>query len=81
MVMLVIPPAAGGTSKFNPRVLQICQKNREDYAKKWGIPLIVEDSSIVDTSRPTAWSKIRVLQKYFHQYDWLVWIDGDTFIQ
>jgi galactosyl transferase GMA12/MNN10 family. len=40
----------------------------------------IDDESIVDHSRPLPWSKILLLIKYLKNYDYLVWMDGDTII-
>lgn len=41
---------------------------------------LICDESAWDTSRPAAWSKIKILQKYLADYDWVVWVDADTLI-
>ncbi len=50
-----------------------------EYCKKHGYDFI-EDESIYDNSRPIPWSKILLIKKYLTQYDYVVWIDGDTII-
>lgn len=41
---------------------------------------LVMDESVYDPSRPRAWSKIKLLQKYLHAYETLVWMDSDLYI-
>ncbi len=48
-----------------------CQKHGYDY---------IEDETVYDKSRPIAWSKILLIQKYLDKYDYIVWIDADAMI-
>jgi hypothetical protein len=54
-------------------------RNKERYCKKYNYPLIT-DESVIDLSRRTQWGKIKLILKYIDQYDYLVWIDADTYI-
>jgi hypothetical protein len=54
-------------------------QTRVNYCKKYGYTYI-DDDTIYDTSREIEWSKILVISKYLSSYDFLVWIDADTFI-
>lgn len=49
------------------------------YCAKYNMDLIM-DNSLYDESRPAAWTKIRVMQTYLPKYDYLWWIDADTYI-
>jgi hypothetical protein len=49
------------------------------YCIKQGYDLIV-DESCYDTTRNPAWSKVKLILKYLENYDYVVWIDADTFI-
>ena len=51
--------------------INYCKKHNYDY---------IDDESVYDRSRKIEWSKILIVQKYLSQYDFLVWIDADTFI-
>jgi hypothetical protein len=51
--------------------INYCKKHNYDY---------IDDQSVYDRSRKIEWSKILIVQKYLSQYDFLVWIDADTFI-
>jgi hypothetical protein len=39
-----------------------------------------EGTDIYDGTRPMPWSKVKLLQKHLADYDYLVWLDGDTII-
>jgi len=54
------------------------------YCSKHGYDFI-QDESVVDNTRDLQWSKIQLLLKYLQpsverKYDYLVWIDADTYI-
>ena len=54
--------------------------NKELYSKRWGYPVIAENHRM-DTSRPHAWSKMKLMEKHIEraEHDWLLWFDCDTF--
>ena len=53
-----------------------------EYCKKHNYDLIDDIESVIDNSRAVVWSKILLIQKYLKTkiYDYLFWIDADTFI-
>jgi hypothetical protein len=53
--------------------------NKIQYCKKYNYKFI-EDESVIDKNRDLQWSKIPLLKKYLNQYDYLIWIDSDTYI-
>lgn len=53
--------------------------SRQLYCEKYGYDLH-EDESVYDESRPMAWSKINLIRKYLSQYEYVVWIDADSYI-
>ena len=53
--------------------------SKVNYCKKHNYDFI-EDESIWDKNRPIPWSKILLLEKYISNYDYVVWMDGDTMI-
>lgn len=55
------------------------QLSKKLYCKKHNYAYI-DDESVYDKTRPIAWSKILLLQKYLPNYDYLVWIDADAMI-
>lgn len=59
--------------------VELCTQSQEAYALRHGYTRIT-DESVYDPNRPFAWSKISLLQKYFSQYDFLVWMDADVLI-
>lgn len=49
-----------------------CQKHDYDF---------YEDEDVYDTAKPITWAKIKLILKYINKgYDYLVWLDADTFI-
>jgi hypothetical protein len=49
------------------------------YAQKHGYT-VLEEHARLDTTRPHAWGKIKLLQKYMSgNFDWLMWLDCDSF--
>ena len=49
--------------------------NKVYYCVKWKIDLIIQLKSM-DEARPVAWTKIKVLQKYLPNYEWMVQMDA-----
>lgn len=60
-------------------IVKYGQRTKVSYAQKHSYALH-QDEDIYDPSRPYAWSKIKLIQRYLSSYDYLVWIDADTFI-
>ena len=62
----------------------IIPQKYKSAANLYGYPLYVE-SSTPDQSRPIAWGKIKIMQKYLKiakeqgTLDWIVWVDCDSF--
>lgn len=62
------------------RITKYMRKSKLLYCKKHGYDFY-EDEDIYDTTRPIAWSKIKLILKYINSgYDYLLWLDGDTFV-
>lgn len=61
------------------RVTQYSLVSKIEYCMKHNYDLIA-DESIWDPTRPAAWSKIKLLEKYVPQYDYVIWMDSDLFI-
>ena len=59
--------------------VQFCRKTLVHYCEKHGYDLL-EDNDLYDNSRDPMWSKIRILQKFLPDYDYIVWIDADVMI-
>jgi hypothetical protein len=51
------------------------------YCNRHGYDLIIREDCY-DTTRPPAWSKVKLIQKYLdsEKYKYIVWIDADTLI-
>jgi mannan polymerase II complex MNN10 subunit len=56
-------------------------ENKKQYCKQHGYDFICEETSL-DTSRPIAWSKIKLIQKVMEnpKYNWVFWTDADALI-
>ena len=55
--------------------------NHYGYGKKYGYT-VIDQSILLDTTRPPAWSKIRAVQAMFTLYkcEWVLWLDADIVI-
>ncbi|GBG34405.1 Xyloglucan 6-xylosyltransferase 1 [Hondaea fermentalgiana] len=62
---------------LDPDVRAASIKNKQDYANRHSYEVIVADDEI-DKSRPAAWSKFPILEKYLPEYDYLMWVDADA---
>jgi hypothetical protein len=56
-----------------------CKESLERYCKMYDYPLITDESVYVPERSPP-WSKIKLVQKYLKEYDYLIWIDADVMI-
>jgi len=68
---------------FDSLATSIAFPNFRNYAKKHGYRF-VDSSSLIDTSRPPAWSKILAVQALLsdphHPCEWVWWLDADIVI-
>ena len=55
-------------------------ESKRQYAKKHGYDLHIGGEDIWDRTRPISWSKIKFIQKYLNQYDYIFWSDADVII-
>lgn len=63
-------------------IVELTWPNKLEYAMKHGYRLH-DQSSLINTSRPPAWSKIAAVLDLLsdeHQCDWVMWLDADTVI-
>jgi hypothetical protein len=60
-------------------LLALSRRTFEPYAERHGYELVLRTDTI-DTTRPPAWSKIRLLRELALDYDVLVWLDCDLMI-
>jgi hypothetical protein len=58
--------------------VEFCLKSIELYCEKHNYDLI-NDDSVADDREPL-WNKIRLIEKYLPNYDYIVWIDADILI-
>lgn len=54
-------------------------ESKYEYCKKHNYPFVDECNSL-DSSRPIAWSKIKLIEREMEDYDIIMWIDADTII-
>eukprot|EP00602_Paraphysomonas_sp_CaronLab_P008001 CAMPEP_0185034254 /NCGR_PEP_ID=MMETSP1103-20130426/23953_1 /TAXON_ID=36769 /ORGANISM="Paraphysomonas bandaiensis, Strain Caron Lab Isolate" /LENGTH=312 /DNA_ID=CAMNT_0027570833 /DNA_START=63 /DNA_END=1001 /DNA_ORIENTATION=- len=60
-------------------VMKMVMDNRIKYAKLHGYD-IINANSVIDKSRPIAWSKLLAVKKYLPDYDYILYIDMDAVI-
>lgn len=64
-------------------IVELTWPNKQEYANKHGYYLF-DQSHLIDTSRPPAWSKVKAVLDLFskedHKCDWVMWTDADTVI-
>lgn len=56
-----------------------CKESLEKYCKMYEYTLIT-DESVYDGERSHHWYKIKLVQKYLKDFDYLVWLDADIMI-
>jgi hypothetical protein len=54
--------------------------NKRAYAEMHDYSLVVADGTMIDRSRPAAWSKMPVLHRFVPQFDWVLFLDMDTLV-
>jgi len=64
---------------WNNEITEKVIQNRQKYCDLHGFELI-NGHDQVDHSRPPAWSKLKAMDHYLHDYDYLVYIDMDVVI-
>jgi hypothetical protein len=87
MKIAVLTLALGNVYK---NVVKYGIRTKDEYCKMHSYDFITEEGNedCIDPTRPFAWSKLKLIQKYMgfqaplsgSKYDLLVWIDADTFI-
>ena len=61
------------------KVIKWGRETKIRYAEKHGYDF-KDDEDIYDRTRHPAWSKVLLILRYLKFYDYLLWIDADTFI-
>ena len=67
------------TGKKYREIVKYAIKTKILYSQKHNYTFYDEQNSL-DETRPIAWSKIKHILKYLDDYDYIVWIDADTYI-
>jgi len=65
--------------KGNGNLTELSTNNLKAYCEYHGYDCFHATASL-DTSRPTAWSKILLVLNFLSKYEWIMWKDCDTFI-
>jgi lipopolysaccharide biosynthesis glycosyltransferase len=61
------------------KVVSLCTESLRRYCDKHDYSLIM-DETLVDHTRDYMWSKVKIIQHYLSQYEYIVWVDGDMLI-
>ena len=62
------------------RAMEPGLQSKRDYAKRHGYDFLTGGEDVWDRSRPISWSKLKFIQKYLNDYDYLFWSDADVII-
>lgn len=62
------------------KTVSLATKCKKDYCLKHGYDFIEGNDDIYDKSRPIAWSKIKLIKKHIHDYDYIFLSDADVVI-
>jgi hypothetical protein len=58
---------------------QLAGSTKRPYAERHGY-VYIEETSSLNASRPTAWSKILAVKRHLPRFDWLFWTDADSLV-
>jgi len=61
------------------KIVNYGRLNKINYCKRHNY-VFIEDEKYIDQSRDLPWSKIPLLRQYLSQYDYILWLDADTYI-
>jgi hypothetical protein len=64
--------------KGSGNLTELSTKNLKAYCEHHGYDCFIATRSL-DTSRPTAWSKVLLVTHFLPKYEWIMWKDCDTF--
>jgi len=64
--------------KGSGNLTELSTKNLKAYCEHHGYDCFIATASL-DTSRPTAWSKVLLVTHFLPKYEWIMWKDCDTF--
>jgi len=65
--------------KGSGNLTELSMNNLKAYCEHHGYDCFIATSSL-DSSRPTAWSKVLLVTHFLPKYEWIMWKDCDTFI-
>lgn len=77
MKIAILTFAVGGDYK---RAMEPGMASKRAYAARHGYTFLEGGEDVWDRTKPIPWSKIRFIQKYAKEYDYLFWSDGDVII-
>lgn len=61
-------------------LIDISRANKSHYCKIYGYQFILHEFGELDSGRTPHWGKIKAIQQYLGDFDWLVCCDADTLI-
>jgi len=61
------------------KVTMPCRKSHINYCEEHSYPFVFETQRL-DNDRSVLWSKIKLIQKHWNNFDIFVWLDADTII-
>jgi len=64
--------------KGSGNLTELSTRNLKAYCEHHGYDCFIATASL-DSSRPTAWSKVLLVTHFLPQYEWIMWKDCDTF--
>jgi len=64
--------------KGSGNLTELSTRNLKAYCEHHGYHCFIATASL-DTSRPTAWSKVLLVTHFLPKYEWIMWKDCDTF--
>jgi hypothetical protein len=65
------------TGEWGDDLMDMVMKNRYDYAKRHGYD-VINANSVIDKTRPVAWSKLLAVKQHLRDYDYIFYIDTDA---
>lgn len=64
---------------WNDDLMNKIIENKKKYSEQYGYDIII-GNDLIDPSRPSAWSKLKICKYYLNQYDYIFYIDMDAII-
>ena len=76
---IIVLYGKGAVGEWGEDVMKQVLDNRYAYAKLHGYD-VINANSVIDSSRPVAWSKLLAVKEYLPKYDYIMYIDMDAVI-